>query len=639
MRRSLVGDVPHHRGWYRIGIGLAGVCLGALPMVAVTGQGSGAALVPLAESCNPPVITSAGSVTATVGASFNFTVTTCTTAIPTFKSAHLPSGLTLMSNGDGTATISGKPGAHDAGIYNATITAEVAGQTPAVQTLAVTVDNTPVFTTKSVYRAVSGTAFSDHIATRYGYPIPSIASGSTLPSGVVLTDNHNGTATLGGDPGPTTGGTYPLAITANTGLSSSTQNFVLTVYQAPSITSSATDSAITGQPMTPFDVTDMGFPAPTLRASGLPKGVDLVDGDLQGTPITAGTYSATITARSSAGTVTQHFTLTVVAGGSIQLDEPTAITEDDGSLWITNVGNNTVTELTLSGSLVMTLSGASYGFDDPVAISGDGSDVFVVNEAGSVTEVDAENGQLVQVLQGSNYDFDGPSALLLNGTDGWVVNSAGDSVTEINLSTGSMVQVLSNQSDSSYSFDDPLAIGAVGSNIWIINNTGASATDALSGSATVINSATGAFVQLVEGPSYGLDSPAGVAYSGGDVWITDSADYQITELTTSGSLVQVITNSSNDANYGFDHPTAIVATGSDVYVDSPPGSSPMITEVNASNSEGDWYECNTNSPDPDFDNPTGLVVSGSDAWVVSPADNTLTELNLSESGQAIAWIT
>jgi hypothetical protein len=101
----------------------------------------------------------------------------------------------------------------------------------------------------------------------------------------------------------------------------------------------------------------------------------------------------------------------------------------------------------------------------------------------------------------------------------------------------------------------------------------------------------------------------------------------------------VITNSSNDANYGFDHPTAIVATGSDVYVDSPPGSSPMITEVNASNSEGDWYECNTNSPDPDFDNPTGLVVSGSDAWVVSPADNTLTELNLSESGQAIAWIT
>ena len=639
MRGSFVGQVPRQRGWYRIGIGLAGICLAAFPLLAVTGQGSGAAILPLAANCNPPTITSAGSVTATAAASFDFTVTTCTTAIPTFKSAHLPGGLTLMSNGDGTATISGKPGVRDAGIYNATITAEVAGQTPAVQTLAVSVDNTPAFTTKPIYRADAGTAFTDHIATRYGYPIPSIATGSTLPSGVVLTDNHDGTATLGGNPGPATGGTYPFTITANTGLSSSAQNFTLTVYQAPTITSSATDSALSGQTMTPFDVTDTGFPVPTLRATGLPKGVGLVDGELQGTPQTAGIYSATITARSSAGTTTQHFTLSVVAGGSIQLDEPTAITEDDGSLWITNVGNNTVTELTLSGSLVMTLSGTSYGFDDPVAISGNGPDVFVVNGAGSVTELDAANGQLVQILQGSNYDFDGPSALLLNGTDGWVVNSAGDSVTEIDLSTGSMVQVLSNQSDSSYGFDDPVAIGAVGSNIWIINKTGASTTDTLSGSATVINGATGAFVQLVEGPTYGLDNPAGIAYSGGDVWITDSADYQITEFTTSGSLVQVITNSSNDANYGFDHPTAIVTSGSYVYVDSPPGSSPMITEVNASNSEGDWYECNTNSPDPDFDNPTGLVVTGSDAWVVSPADNTLTELNLSESGQAVDWIT
>ena len=635
MRGSFVGQVPRTRGWYRVGIGLVGVCLGALPILAATGQGSGAAVLPLSASCNPPTITSADSVTATAGASFNFTVTTCTTAIPTFKSAHLPIGLTLTSNGDGTATISGTPAGHDAGIYNATITAEVPDQTSAVQTLAVSVDNTPTFTTtRATYLAHAGTAFTYDIATRYGYPIPSIATGSALPSGVVLTDNHNGTATLSGDPGPTTGGTYPLTITANTGLSSRTLNLALTVYQAPAITSSTTDSAITGQTMTPFDVTDTGFPAPTLSASGLPKGVKLIDGELQGTPTISGTYVATITARNKAGSTTQSFTLYVAAGGSIPLDEPTAITEDDSSLWITNVGNNTVTELTLSGSLVTTLSGASYGFNDPVAISGDGSDVFVVNEAGSVTEVDAANGQLVQILQGSSYDFDGPSALLLNGTDGWVVNSAGDSVTEINLSTGAAVQVVSNHSDSSNSFDDPVAIGAVGSNIWIINDTGA-------GSATVINGTTGAFVQLVEGASDGLDNPAGIAYSGGDVWITDSADVpgQITELTPSGTLVQVITNSSNDSNYGFDKPTAIVASGSDVYVDSPPGSSPMITEVNSSTSEGDWYECNTNSPDPDFDNPTGLVVTGSDAWVVSPADNTLTELNLSESGQAIDWIT
>jgi hypothetical protein len=593
----------------------------------------------VAGNCNPPTITSAGSATATAGTSFSFTVTTCTTAIPTFVSAHLPLGLTLKNNGDGTATISGIPGASDAGIYKATIKAVVTGQTAALQTLAITVDNTPHFASRASYVAHTGTAFTYPVTTKHGYPIPSIATGSTFPSGVGLTDNHNGTATLSGDPGPTTGGKYPLTITANTGLSSSSQSFLLTVYQAPTITSPNADSAIAGKAMTAFNVTATGYPVPALSATGLPLGVTLTHGQLHGTPTTAGTYSATITAKSLAGTTTQAFTFSVVGGGSIQLNQPTAITEDNGSLWITNVGNNTVTELTTSGSLITTLSGASYGFNDPVAISGDGSDVFVVNKAGSVTEIDAATGQLVRILQGSNYNFNAPSALLLNGTDGWVVNNAGNSVTEFNVSTGSLVQVLSNQSDSAYGFDDPVAIAAVGSNVWIINSTGASPTDTLSGSATVINGATGAYVQHVEGPSYGFDTPAGIAYSGGNVWITDSADFQITEVTTSGSLVQVITNSSNDANYGFDNPTAIVATGTDVYVDSPPGSSPMITEVNSSTSEGDWFECNTNTPDPNFDNPTGLVVTGSDVWVVSPADNTLTELNLSASGEAIDWIT
>jgi hypothetical protein len=218
-----------------------------------------------------------------------------------------------------------------------------------------------------------------------------------------------------------------------------------------------------------------------------------------------------------------------------------------------------------------------------------------------------------------------------------VTNGGDNSVTEFNTATGALVQVLTNQGDPRYSFDDPVALGAVGSDIWVVNGTGASSSDPLAGSATVVNATTGSFVQQVSGAGDGFESPAGVAYSGGNVWITDSASFQVTELTPSGSLVQVVTNSSNDANYGFDHPTAIVATAGDVYVDSPPGSSPMITEVNSASAEGDWFECNTNSPDPNFDNPTGLVVAGSDAWIVSPGDNTLTELDLSAGGEAVGW--
>ncbi len=589
-----------------------------------------------AGGCNPPTITSAGSAPATAGVPFTFTVTTCTTAVPVFMTSGLPGGLLLTNDGDGTATIAGTPHVADSGVYRARISAAVTGQTTAVQTFVVTVDNAPMFSSTLTYTAHTGTAFTRGIATRYGYPLPvAISTSSTLPAGVSLTDTGTEDANLAGTPGPDAGGVYRLSLVATNGSFTTTKTFTLTVYQAPVITSAPETSGAAGHALTPFTVTDTGYPRPTLSAVGLPTGVSFVSGKIIGTPKVAGTYAVTITARSAAGLSSQSFTLAVT--GALGLDQPTAITEDRGDLWITNVGNNTVTELTLSGSLVRTLSGPTYGFDDPVAVAGDGTDLFVVNNSGSVTEIDEATGGLVEIIEGSAYAFSGPDAILVNGGDAWVTNGAGNSVTEFDTATGAAVAVLTNQSDASYAFDDPVALAAVGSDIWVVNGTGASNTDPLAGSATVIDGTTGSFVQQVSDPADGFESPAGVAYSGGSVWITDSASYQVTQLTPSGALVQVITNGSNDANYGFDHPTAIVATAGYVYVDSPPGSSPMITEVNSATSEGDWYECNTNSPDPRFNNPTGLVVTGTDAWVVSPGDNTLTELNLSNSGNAVAW--
>jgi uncharacterized repeat protein (TIGR01451 family) len=70
--------------------------------------------------------------------------------------------------------------------------------------------------------------------TTTGYPIPSIGEIGPLPNGVTLTDNHNGTATLGGT--PTQGGVFPITITANNGVNppksspvTGGQSFTLTV--------------------------------------------------------------------------------------------------------------------------------------------------------------------------------------------------------------------------------------------------------------------------------------------------------------------------------------------------------------------------------------------------------------------------
>ncbi len=349
--------------------------------------------------------------------------------------------------------------------------------------------------------------------------------------------------------------------------------------------------------------------------------------------------TASIGAASAAGATVRPSGRSQPAVTSIGLDEPVAIAVVGGHLWIVNAGNDSVTEMTTAGKVLRTISGASYGFNGPDAVAGDGTDVFVVNQAGSVTELSATNGSLVQIVQGASYGFDGPSAILVHGGDVWVVNSAGNSVTEFSDSTGSLVQVLSNESDSRYGFDDPDAIALAGLNIWVTNDTGGSTTDALAGAATEFQASTGVFLRYVNAASDGLESPAGVAFDGTHLWISDSALSQVTEITTAGKLVQVITNSSNNANYGFWHPTVVVAHDREVYVVTPPGSSPMVTQIDSVTTDGNWYECNTNVPDPDFVNPTGLVVYNDFVWVVSPGDSTLTELSLADGGAAVNWYT
>src|SRR5204862_4371589 len=73
-----------------------------------------------------PSITSADHTTFTVGTMGTFMVTTGQ-HFPTLetisKSGSLPSGVTFVDNGNGTATLSGIPGAGMGGMYSFTITA------------------------------------------------------------------------------------------------------------------------------------------------------------------------------------------------------------------------------------------------------------------------------------------------------------------------------------------------------------------------------------------------------------------------------------------------------------------------------------------------------------------------------------
>jgi hypothetical protein len=113
---------------------------------------------------------------------------------------------------------------------------------------AVSVNQAPTITTGAGVTFTVGAGASFTVSTT-GFPAATISETGTLPSGVTLTNNGNGTATLGGTAGPNTGGTYPLTITAANGtLPNATQSFTLTVGINHLLLGAATTNPVAGTP-------------------------------------------------------------------------------------------------------------------------------------------------------------------------------------------------------------------------------------------------------------------------------------------------------------------------------------------------------------------------------------------------------
>jgi len=308
-----------------------------------------------------PAITSGSSATFAVGAAGSFLVTTIGSPTPALsETGTLPSGVTFVDNGNGTATLSGTSAAGSGGSYTLTITAANGVGSNATQSFTLTINQSLAITSGSLTTfTVGSTGFFSVTAT--GLPVPALTESGSLPGGVTFTDNGNGTATLTGIPAADSGGSYPLTIDASNGgfEPDAIQSFTLIVNEG--------DAIITGNSTTftvgvagSFTVNATGTPIPALTETGaLPAGVTFTDngngtGTLSGTPAagSGGSYAITFNANNGVGTpAMQSFSLTVNQGPAITSANTASFTEQvAGSFTVTTTGDPTPA-LTETGSL------------------------------------------------------------------------------------------------------------------------------------------------------------------------------------------------------------------------------------------------------------------------------------------------
>ena len=220
------------------------------------------------------------------------------------KSGALPSGVAFTDNGNGTATLSGTPAAGTGGSYPITITAANGVSPNATQNFTLTVNQAPAITSAASATFTAGASGSFTVTIASGtYPTASFSESGALPSGVSLSTS----GVLSGTPAAGTGGSYTIIITASNGVgSNATQNFTLTVDQAPAITS-ADNASFTSGIAGSFTVTATGVPTPTLSESDiLPSGVSFTDNG-------NGTATLAVTTAAAVGV----YTLSIAAGNGI----------------------------------------------------------------------------------------------------------------------------------------------------------------------------------------------------------------------------------------------------------------------------------------------------------------------------------
>ena len=274
------------------------------------GKSNGFSEFILCENCTaPPRITSSPANGAIVASPV--TVTFSCTPDPNAPNVTIPADAGCTATLNGSPVSSGALVTLAVGSSNTLVVSasDSVGNT-ASQTATFTIGQAPAITSANSTTFQVGSAGSFTV-TATGSPTPTITQAGTLPSGVTFSGSS-----LVGTPAAGTGGVYPISFTATNILGTVTQNFTLTVNQAPAITSANNTTFQLGTANS-FTVTTTGFPTSSIGASSVPGGINFLDngngtGTLSGTPTATGAFAITFTAQNGVNpNATQNFTLNV----------------------------------------------------------------------------------------------------------------------------------------------------------------------------------------------------------------------------------------------------------------------------------------------------------------------------------------
>jgi YVTN family beta-propeller protein len=263
-----------------------------------------------------------------------------------------------------------------------------------------------------------------------------------------------------------------------------------------------------------------------------------------------------------------------------------------------------------SASVVSTITVGSA----PDAISSDGTHVWVADAGdNSLSEIDASTGTVVNTISVAHPGRGvGLNAVSSDGAHVWVTNGLGGTVTEVSAADGSLVQTIPVPNTG----NGLEGISSDGTDVWVtVGENGSGQGNAV----TEIDASTGAIVNTIPLPVFG--GASGVSSDGTHVWVGNYFASSVTEIDAStGTIVRTIPVGNI--------PSAVSSDGTHVWVTN--FNDNTVSEIDAATGT----VVNTI---PVGNAPKSISSDGTDVWVTNQGDDTVSEIDAS-TGTVVATI-
>lgn len=167
-------------------------------------------------------------------------------------------------------------------------------------------------------------------------------------------------------------------------------------------------------------------------------------------------------------------------------------------------------------------------------------------------------------------------------------------------------------------FDSPSGLAFGGGHLWVTNEAGNSVTE--------INPSDGSWVTTIRASRDGFNRPSAITNWGSDLFVANASG-SVSELRDSGALVRVISG----ARYHFVDPVSVHSVGNTVYVlnaGRPSAATPIMGSITELNARTGAFIRRIAGSSLGFSDPVAFAVSGPDLFVADEGNNSMTEVTI-----------